>query len=200
MTQVSLLVGEHQPHETRNAVIACNDYLRMGPGRSLSKLARRYAAVDYELPPTRSERTLQGWSWKFGWSARAATYDTAWEGFKDEVRKQVMTSGLALDYQRVINLKDLAAFLKEQIDKQSADGEHHRVWLPEPKTVGRGSDAEVVTVERFNAALIHEFRQALADLAAETGGRVSKQEITGRVTWADIIAQATPDDDDDPWA
>lgn len=201
MTQLELLAGERHPREGQNAIVACNDFLRMGPGRTLAGLARYYAAVEYELPPTRSLATLKDWSAKFSWRARAADYDAAWEGLKNEVRKQVMTSGLALDYQRVSDLKDLATFLKEQILKQDADGEHHRVWLPDVKVVGSGQYAEVVTVERFNAALIREFRQALADLAAETGGRISKQDVVNRVTWADIIEQAAPDDDDDdPWA
>lgn len=74
-----LLAGPRQKGETRRAVIACNDYLRMGPGRSLAKLCKLYRTQRATQPPTRRLPTLKVWSRKFGWVRRAEEYDVAME-------------------------------------------------------------------------------------------------------------------------
>ena len=38
---VQLLAGERCEGESDRAVVACNDYLRLGPGRSLRKLLKK---------------------------------------------------------------------------------------------------------------------------------------------------------------
>ena len=48
------LYGQRQKGESDNAVIACNDYLRMGPGRSLAKLLGRYQNAIENSSPTRA--------------------------------------------------------------------------------------------------------------------------------------------------
>jgi len=157
---------------------ACNDYLRMGPSRSLSGLADLYAE-SIQNAPTGRLLTLKGWSRRYGWVERAAQYDAGLEAAKNAEAERIMREGLALAHERVRKLDALAGFLEEQLYEQGKDGKHHNVWMPDVKSVGYGENAEIVTIEHFNGALIREFRDTLADLAAETGGRVKKQEITG---------------------
>lgn len=175
---VELLAGERQKSETSRAIQACNDWLRMGPGRSLAALHEKYSAMQENAAPTQSRDTLNAWSSRFGWSERATTFDANWERIKDEERRAELGHGLALEYERVRKLKELAEFLWGQIDEQDAKGVHYNVWVPDVKVVGHGDSAEVVDIERFNAALIREYRETLADIAAEVGGRVKKADLT----------------------
>jgi hypothetical protein len=160
-------------------VLACNDWLRLGPGRSLPELLTAYTKIHQNTPPTESVDTLKSWAARYGWAERAAAYDNNLEARKDERRAKVMEAGIALDYERVVKLKRLAAFLEGQIYEQGEEGKYHNVWLPDVKQVGSGLTAERVDLERFNAPLIGEFRATLDDIAKEVGGRKVKQEITG---------------------
>jgi hypothetical protein len=151
----------------------------MGPSRSLRALAEQYSESEQNIAPTRSIGTLMGWSDRYGWVERAAQYDAQLEAEKNAEAQRIMREGLALAHERVRKLDALAGFLEEQLYEQGKDGKHHNVWMPDVKSVGYGENAEIVTIEHFNASLIREFRDTLADLAAETGGRVKKSEITG---------------------
>jgi hypothetical protein len=161
-------------------VIACNDWLRLGPGRSLSRLAEKYNEGQRRSAPSRSLTTLQKWSSKYGWAERATAFDVQWEQLKNQEREAELNFGLALDYERVRKLKRLADFLEAQLYEQGIEGQFHNVWLPDVKNVGYGEDAEKVDIERFNAALITQYRETLEDLAAEVGGRVKRQEVSGK--------------------
>lgn len=177
--KVALLVGQRQSGESDNAVIACNDWLRLGPGRSLPILAEKYADFYQGSPPTQSYGTLKVWSSKFNWEERADDFDASWEERKTEEHNAEFNHGLALDYERVRKLKRLAAFLESQIYEQGVDGVYHNVWLPDVKQIGGGEYAERVDIERFNGSLIQQYRDVLDDIAEEVGGRVKKQEVTG---------------------
>lgn len=61
--------------ESERAKAACADYISMGPGRSLSLLAKRYQSQTEPIPPTRRELTLREWSSAFGWQARVAEHE-----------------------------------------------------------------------------------------------------------------------------
>ena len=180
MSEVRLLAGETQKNESSKAVQACNDYLRMGAGRSLAKLQQTYVNTSSETkPPTSSLRWMQEWSRKFDWVKRADEWDAQEEERKTLEYNLAMKNGLALDYERVNSLKRLALFLESQVYEQGTTGKYHNVWLPDVKSVGYGEFSEIVNIERFNAGLIQQFRGALDDLAKETGGRVNKQEVSG---------------------
>lgn len=179
MSKVLPLIGEKQKGETSKATQACNDYLRMGPGRSLSELHRQYTEFYQKQPPTEALGTLKKWSTSYGWVERAEEWDAVAEERRDEEYKRAMETGLALDYKRVYRLRELARFLRDQIFERAADGGHDNVWVPDIKVVGRGDNARAVEIEHFNSSLLREYREVLADIAAETGGRVKKQEITG---------------------
>jgi len=183
MARLEPLAGERQKGETSRAVQGCNDYLRMGPGRTVAGLWRRYVEMsesERELAPSRVKGTLTNWSARYGWLARAEAYDAALENEKNARAEEIMNSGVALEHERVSELKKLAAFLTDQVEKETPEGDRPRVWLPDVKQIGSGFDAERVDIERFNAPLFSQLRGVLDDLAQETGGRVRKQEITGK--------------------
>ena len=182
------LAGQRQKNETSRAVQGCNDYLRMGPGRSLRDLWRRYNESEQKQTPTLSWGTLAGWSSRYQWAERAEAYDQKLEDEKNQRRDEIMESGLALAHERVVKLKWLGAFLEDQILEQGEDGNYHNVWLPDVKQIGSGKFAERVDIERFNAALISEYRSMLDDLAKETGGRIHKQELSGIIKNLDVAA------------
>lgn len=170
------IAGERQPSETDKAVQACNDYLRMGAGRSLSLLAQKYTENDQKRPPTKAEGTLKDWSTTYGWVERASLYDAELERLRTEAAQRAMQEGLALDWERVGKLKRLAEFLEDQIYEVGANGVHHNVWLPDVKQVGM----DRVEIERFNGAILDQYRGVLDDLAKETGGRKKIAEMTGK--------------------
>lgn len=182
MPKVRLLVGEAQKYESSAAIQACNDYLRMGPGRSLAVLHRRYTSRNNKQqsePPTRAYPTLRSWSSKYNWADRAGNWDADAEKRKTEAYRRAMETGLSLDFERVRELKELAGFLLEQVYEQGPEGNYHNIWVPDVKSVGSGNHMQVVDIERFNSSIISQLRGVLDDLAQETGGRVKKQEITG---------------------
>lgn len=178
--QVTLLSGQAQNGESKKAIIACNDYLRMGAGRSLVALEKKYTESSQTRPPTASIGTLKAWSTEYSWVERASAYDAILEDAKDARRKAIMESGFALDYERVVELKRMAAFLSGQIYEQGEGDVYHNVWVADVKQIGSGEFAERVDIERFNGEIFSQLRGALDDLAKETGGRKQKTEITGK--------------------
>lgn len=182
--ELELLSGQRQSGESDNAVVACNDWLRMGTGRTLSRLLSKYAEIRHITPPTTSSDTLKNWSARFDWQARAVEFDAGWEARKNAEREAVMGYSLSLDYERVNDLLRLADFLKSQIYEKSAPDpvtgyqSFHNVWVPDVKSIGGGEFAERVDIERFNSALLEQYRGVLDDIAKEVGGRVKKSDVT----------------------
>jgi hypothetical protein len=169
---IRLLAGERQDSESNRAVQACNDYLRLGVHRTLSKVEGGYP-----------KGSLGGWSIKYRWAERAEQYDAQLEMEKnravEERRATVMQDGLSLDFERVGALKKLAGFLEGQIyETEEVDGEtrYPKLWLRDYKTTRLGDFLEVF---RFNAPLIDQYRGLLDDIARETGGRKNTTEISG---------------------
>jgi hypothetical protein len=187
--QLEPLSGVRQKGETDAAIIACNDWLRMGAGRSLVDLTHQYSLLvtrnKHYKPPTTDYDNLKQWSSKFLWAERASEYDATWEQRKNAEREKVFANELVNDFGRIKKLVDLAQFLEAQLyehGEPNADGyaRFHNVWNPDVKQIGSGDEAERVDIERFNPAIISEFRATLADIAKEVGGRVEKKELTGK--------------------
>lgn len=181
-TELQPLKGQRQKGESDSAVIACCDWLRLGTGRTLPELLRKYSESYQDLPPTQSLATLKDWSSKFAWAERAIEFDTDYEAIKNAERQAVMDYGTALDYERVRKLKRLAAFLEKQIYEMSEPDDNGistylNVWARDVKQIGAGEYAERVDIERFNGALISEYRATLDDLAKEVGGRKQRTEL-----------------------
>lgn len=176
-TELQPLKGQRQKGESDNAVVACNDWLRLGTGRTLPALVEKYTETNQDSPPTTSIGTLKQWSKAFAWAERAVEYDADYEAIKNAERQAVIDYGLALDYERIRKLKRLADTLEAQIYERNEDGVLHNIWLPDVKQIGSGEFAERVDIERFNAAMISEYRSVLDDIAKEVGGRKQRTEI-----------------------
>lgn len=172
------LSGQRQKGESDKAIQAANDFLRLGPGRTLSALLSKYSESNHFKPPTKSLATLKDWSMKFDWQERAAAFDATWEARKNAERQAELDYGLSLDFERVRKLKNLADFLEAQLFERGENGEYHNVWVPDVKSIGSGEHAERVDIERFNQAIFSEYRATLDDLAKEVGGRIKKSDVT----------------------
>jgi hypothetical protein len=191
------LAGVRADRESDSAVSACNDYLRMGSGRSLGNLIQNYTETDQKSPPTTSLGVLKGWSKRYDWQARAAAYDAGVDEQKTAAvaaaRKASLESGLALEFERVEKLKKLAADLEHQIfyeapmkygDELAGDPDasglkvkiRPHLWVRDVKQIGSGEFANEVEIFRYNAAIVQDYRGVLDDIAKETGGR--KQQVS----------------------
>lgn len=159
-----LIAGRKFPRESGRAVVACNDYLRLGAGRSLRRLLDKYNAGDPDAAPVRSLDTLNRWSGRFNWQERAAEYDAYIERMKTEEHERVMRSGFALEAVRVQKLSEIINRLDVLMSVENENG------VPVHLLDSRGN---------FRPALMAELRATLADIAAETGGRIRKNEVTG---------------------
>lgn len=198
---IQLIVGERADGESAKAVQACNDYLRMGPGRGLIELYRVYTNVDNQSqfkPPTTVYATIRQWSSKFNWPARADEYDLGWEEIKNEERRRVFEYGLALDFERVRVLHRLAETLERELYETDEKGGQGKLWLKDVKQIGSGETAERIDLRRFNSQLVSELRSTLDDIAKETGGRVNKSDVSlsGDVNMKGYVI-VSPDDWDD---
>jgi len=171
------LTGKRQSGESNRAVQACNDYIRMGAGRSLLKLHKKYLETTAGKPPSKVLRTLSGWSAKYGWVVRATDYDAEIERQKTELSQEMMRSGVALDHERVSKLKELFELLFGQLFEEGEGGELHNLWLPDVKQIGSGEFAERIDIERYNSPIIGDIRGLLDDLAKETGGRTKQVDV-----------------------
>ncbi len=158
--------------ESIRARQAWADYLAMGAGRSLERLAEDYRSRARSVP-TRQLSRLKRWSADFGWQQRLK--DIADQEARDvvaqqaEYRRAIMEEGLALDHERVSALKELAGVLLDELRQDD------RRWVRDVKQIGKGETAEKVDVERFNAAEVEQLRGLLDDIAKEKGERKEGQ-------------------------
>lgn len=178
--KIKPLVGDRIKGESWKSITACNDYLRMGVGRSLRKLRAFYdkqLSEGKQIPPTKSLPTLGGWSLKFQWVERSKLYDLEMEKEKDQIVHADLKRGLSLSGYRVEELKELFEKLKEEFWFVDENGKQVNLWLPDVKKIGTGDDAKWKDIVRYNSAIINDMFRALDDLAKETGGRIRKQEM-----------------------
>lgn len=148
--------------ETNKAKAAFEDYYAMGPGRSLSKLARVYQSDTEGSPPTTSHRWLKRWSTEHGWQNRVAERDAELaEARMEKLKEQAVNSGYALFYKRIADLNDLA---EKMFDGLMA-GEKPQNYL----------------------GAVREFRALLADIADEMGERPTQINV---FDWRDRVIEA----------
>lgn len=172
---MELIAGEKVKGETSRAIAACNDWLRMGRGRSYAELAKTYKNLQKPTkPPTKKEQTIREWATKYNWKERAALYDDTWEKRANAERERVFEHALANDFGRVEALLELAETLRGELYEKNKNGVLYNIWQPDPKRVGD----EVYDLEKFNGQLIREYRATLDDIAKEVGGRIHKQEVS----------------------
>jgi hypothetical protein len=90
---------------------------------------------------------------------------------REEFEKEALAEGLSRKAVRIRRLAQLA----EKLEAALLDGD--RLWVQEPKQVG----AQVIDVEKFNAAEVKEYRGLLDDIARELGDRRTKIDMTTKV-------------------
>lgn len=76
MSEVATIEIPRLPDETPRAYAARVEYLTMGAGRSLGKLAERGQSAG-KARATQRLATLEGWSSRYGWQRSAELYDQA---------------------------------------------------------------------------------------------------------------------------
>jgi hypothetical protein len=183
--QLELLAGTAHSNESNKAIQACNDWLRLGLGRTIPMLLEQYEFIQENTSPTKSLNTLYHWHHVYDWKARATQFDENIEAFKTAEHNNTVQRGLALTHERLKKLYRLASFLETQLFELSEPDEagiqyYHSLWVSDVKQIGKGDEIERVDIERFNSALISEYRATLADIAKEVGGRVEKKEVSGK--------------------
>ena len=167
-------------------------------------LAAKYRKTPQNPAPTLSYDTLRGWSEKFGWKERATLYDEEHEASRNERMQEVLDEGLALEVERVDQLKKLGQFLHDLIYEQGAEKPRktsvecpecshsfradvgtyrpfHNVFMPDAKSLGSGEFAETIDIERFNAPLLSIYLKVFDDLAAEVGDRRRDESLQSLV-------------------
>lgn len=174
-----------QPQEPNKQYERFLLYLRLGPERTLHAAYVQSRLVRVARVPHAEPRSRVGVpkSWKrafarYDWEVRAAAHDKAERDIVtaeyDRRRQEVLSSGYAIDFERIAKLKELAVLLWDEL---SADTKR---WLRDVKGIGNGDKFERVDIERFNAPLIEQFRSTLDDIAKERGDRKQKVEADVR--------------------
>jgi len=175
------------------------DYCRMGPGRSLKKLAARYrgqreAEAGPEKPPTTRINTLKDWSVKYQWQNRLVAYhaeqaqhdQALWEERQREVRQQDWAIGDAL--------RELAAKVLEQSPQFITT--KRRLIAPPRNAKGEviGPEREVITMSIDIDGLVKLAKLAseLQRQAAEIAPPVQQHQVMSTVVslTADDLAAA----------
>jgi len=160
--------------ESPRARLALLDYLRLGPGRTLPTLLNRYRQLG-PAAPTHAHGTLRNWSSKYDWPGRASAYDEI-EDRRIQAeysarRDSILQRGIALDCERVERLTSLYQKLAALVESDDA------LWTRNVRILHLGNDqVERVELRRFNGAIFSSLRAILADIAAETGGRINRHQ------------------------
>ena len=171
-----------QPKEPSQWYERFQKYLHLGPARSLIEVYRTDAKSKKSAAERARARNVPG-SWfaavkKWNWYARADAFDDAERKKRDEMYRaradEILQSGFAARFVRIAELNRLAELLQSEMfttDKR---------WMPDAKWIG-GENGERVDLLRFNAAVVEQYRQTLADIAAEMGERVRGVKVEGNV-------------------
>ena len=169
------LVGSALKGEKGDAIIACNDYLRM-PARSLRRLIAQYEekTTQGDGVPTVRLSTLEHWCKSYAWVLRASAYDQEREAEKSAIAAHVLRTGYANVHERVGLLDTLTRRLMDEMN----DG---ALFLRRTKGIGYGEQYERIEERMYNHPLVDNIRGLLKDLAEETGGRTKRiaVEVTG---------------------
>lgn len=166
--RVRLLCGERRSGESVRAVLACNRFLRLGPGRTLALLHRQFLDEQEAtgiLAPSRSDKTLSKWHVRWGWGARSEQYDEIEEAERQVKYERIREQGLARLDERLLSLMKTAEMLEAELHDES------KRWIEKAQTILYGDRAEGKWTREFNFNLAKEYRGALGDIAAELGAR-----------------------------
>lgn len=174
---------ERQEGEPNNWYSRFVLFLQLGPSRSLRKAIAAEKATKGDKEQQFSDVSLlsvpRSWfdaSHQWNWRERAEAWD-------EHRRKQVFVMGNAYDVTRVEKLAKYSERLEGEIDKMLTSLENKKL--------------EDIKKPWFNQFLYEKYLQSLEALAAETGGRVKKQEITGKDGGPLQTILCLPDNGDD---
>lgn len=166
--------------ETARAKQAWLDYLAMGGGRSLEKLAEQYRErwqTDGKARvPTVHVARLEVWSATFGWQARLSQV-------AEEERQAIVAQGIAARQNRIDAYGDRWERMRQVIaeragDRELADtpGGKTGLLVRTFKAVG-GAIAEEFAVD---TGLLREMRELEKQAAEDLGQWADKHEVTGK--------------------
>ncbi|MGE4535422.1 hypothetical protein [Halomonas sp.] len=163
--------------ETPRAQAAFNDYLAMGPNRSLEKLLALYReqSGSENSVPTLRMSTLTGWSVAHAWQQRLADIAEA-------ERQAIVTQGIADKVERVKRQNDRWDRIQRLLDARAeanADlpGGDTGLVVREVTYLPGGATRER---HEFDAAVLRELRELEKHTAQELGQWTEKKELTGK--------------------
>jgi len=173
-------------HDCRSILAAFNAWMADKTREVPRSLARN--------SPKSWRRAAEQWRWVDRWNAWDNYLADEAERKVEAERVRVLSSGYAQRYERVKALDELADLLLDELK------DPEKRWLDDIKGIGSGRDGTFreVVIERFNSAIIEQFRGTLADIADEMGDRTKKVdqnnsgEIKVIVEYADGPAGASP--------
>jgi hypothetical protein len=158
---------EPRHSETSRANRALCDYCSLGCTRSLEKLLETYASDP--AAPTHSLDTLKDWSVNYAWRARSLAFDSNERTYQAnlvaERRRNIIETGLALQYERIDKLKFAYAQLEPYISNPNYLWTRFVRKVPTPD-----GNFEFIETYRFNSELFAQLRGLLSDIARETTG------------------------------
>lgn len=168
-------------------------YCQLGSKRSLAavyrKERRKSIARKSAKKSVRNSGVPGAWQdakTQWQWETRATAWDADQRvqlAAEYERRKaEILSSGLALNFERIEKLDKLADLLWRELNTTD------KRWLPDVKQIGQGEQAERVDLVRFNSGLIQQFRETLEDIAAEMGQRVRGLNVTGNMSVTNVNA------------
>lgn len=123
---------------------------------------------------------------KWNWRERADAWDDVQRQRRTELyearRDEILSSGFAAQFVRIAELVRVAELLQAEVWTED------KRWVPDVKQIGSGDDAQRVDIVRFNPAVIQQFRETLADIAAETGDRAQRVKLDGTMRHVEVTS------------
>jgi len=164
--------------ETQRANQALRDYVFMGPGRSLVKLARQYKQkisdrshrLSPDVPTVNGRITLEVWSRKYAWQARLAAWEQQ-QAIEDQRKWQERRDALREDEWQI------GSELLELVKAMLAAGPR---FIKTSRRVTRDG-REVITVE-----LNGKFLVGAAETASKLRRLATGMDANGRTTTLNI--------------
>lgn len=191
--------------ETLKANDALGDYYRMGPGRSLRKLAGRYVAqkaLGDAIPPTASFRTLVSWSTRYAWQSRVEVQTEIdqeaerieWERRQSEIREREWTQSSKLVDLADQILAEGPNFIKTR--RRTIKGRPQ--VIQDGRVVDPGEPAQVIVTMALDGDLAIKATKAASELgrlAAGLSTSIQDLKLSGSVETSPVENLEGVDDD-----
>lgn len=166
--------------ETPRARQAFADYLRLGDGRSLEKLAEVYQGCTVSIPTKQLSR-LKRWSQQHGWQARLGE-------IVEEERQAIVNLGIAEKQNRIDAYNDRWQRMRKVIGERAKDPEVQEVpggktglIVHNVKGVGKGDDFQLIDLYEVDTGLLKELRAHEEQAAKELGQWTEKRETVTKL-------------------